>query len=77
MRAARRCIARYLSDQTSTTSGLTESRTTEAGVSRPDPDLLLLATLALGGLVPPADAIAIGFIETEQRRSASDPAPRS
>lgn len=30
------------------------------------PDLLLLAALALGGLVHPADALAIAVIETDQ-----------
>lgn len=76
MRAARRCIARYLSDPTSTTSGLTELRTIEAAANHPDPDLLLLAALALGGLVHPADALAIALIEPRSAVPASDPAPR-
>lgn len=39
-----------------------------SALDHPDPDLLALAALALGGLVHPADALRIALIEAGRRR---------
>ncbi len=66
--AAQRRVARSRSDVAVVDSTPADSRT-KAAADQPGPDLPLLASLVLSGLVDPADALLIALIETDQRRS--------
>lgn len=60
MRAAWRRVVLWLSDRSITVPGPTKDQ--------PDPDLRLLAALALAGLVGPTDVLLIALIETARHR---------